>query len=97
MQFLVRGLPESSSHVARPRVLAAIAQKATAESPSARYQSVADLSADLAAYLDGLPVQAYPEGRLGALRRWAARNRVWLLLVLAYLVMRTILILWRRP
>jgi serine/threonine-protein kinase len=97
LQFLVRGLPESSSHVARPRVLAAIAQKATAESPSARYQSVADLSADLAAYLDGLPVQAYPEGRLGALRRWAARNRVWLLLVLAYLVMRTILILWRRP
>ena len=97
MQFLMRGLAESSSHVPRARVLTAIAQKATAESPSARYQSVADLSADLAAYLDGLPVEAYPEGTLGALRRWATRNRVWLLLVLAYLVMRTILILWRRP
>jgi eukaryotic-like serine/threonine-protein kinase len=97
MQFLVRDLAESGSPVPRSRVLAAIAQKATADLPAARYQSVADLSADLAAYLDGLQVQAYPEGRLGALRRWAARNRVWLLLVLAYLVMRAILILWRRP
>jgi eukaryotic-like serine/threonine-protein kinase len=97
LQFLVRGLGESSTHVARPRALAAIAQKATADLPSARYQSVAELSADLSAYLDGLPVQAYPEGMRGALWRWAARNRVWLLMVLAYLVMRTILILWRRP
>jgi serine/threonine-protein kinase len=97
LQFLVGGLGGSSTHVARPRALAAIAQKATADLPSARYQSVAELSADLSAYLDGLPVQAYPEGMLGALWRWAARNRVWLLMVLAYLVMRTILILWRRP
>jgi serine/threonine protein kinase len=97
MRFLTKKTVQTDTSVARPRALLSIEQKAMELLPSARYQSVAELSADLSAYLDGLPVLAYPEGPLGAFWRWVGRNRVWLLLVLAYLVMRTILILWRAP
>ena len=96
LRFLLDGIGQVA-HVARPRVLAAIAQKATAEVPTDRYATVAAFSADLSAYLDGLQVTAYPEGPLGAVWRWTVRNRVWLLMVLAYLVMRAILILWHTP
>ncbi|HEX3322855.1 MAG TPA: serine/threonine-protein kinase [Terriglobales bacterium] len=79
----------------RSRALRAIVDKATAQDPNMRYDSTAALSNDLSAYLDGLSVNAYPEGALAKLWRWAVRNRVWLLMVLAYLVMRTLFILWR--
>ena len=97
LQFLARDLAHGANPVARPRALTAIIKKATAVQPSNRYQQVGDLSSDLSAYLDGLPVQAYPEGVFVAIWRWVARNRVWLLMVLAYLIMRTLLILWRSP
>ena len=97
LQFLARDLAQGANPVARPRALTAIIKKATAVQPSNRYQQVADLSSDLSAYLDGLPVQAYPEGVFVAIWRWTLRNRVWLLMVLAYLIMRTLLILWRSP
>jgi len=97
LQFLARDLAHSANPVARPRALTAIIKKATAVQPSNRYQDVADLSSDLSAYLDGLPVQAYPEGVFVGIWRWVVRNRVWLLMVLAYLIMRTLLILWRSP
>jgi serine/threonine-protein kinase len=97
LRFLITGAGRNGGHVARARAraLAAIAEKATAEQPSARYESASALSADVSAYLDGLPVTAYPEGMLGAIWRWTVRNRVWLLMVLSYLVVRTILFLWR--
>jgi eukaryotic-like serine/threonine-protein kinase len=79
----------------RSRALRAMVDKATAQDPNMRYDSTAALSNDLSAYLDGLSVDAYPEGALAKLWRWAVRNRVWLLMVLAYLVMRTLFILWR--
>ena len=79
----------------RNRALRAIADKATAQDPNMRYDSTAALSTDLSAYLDGLSVVAYPEGAIARVWRWAVRNRVWLLMVFAYLVMRTLFILWR--
>jgi serine/threonine protein kinase len=78
-----------------PRALSAIAGKAMEADPAQRYGSVEELSRDVAHYLDGLAVSAYPEGPLRRLWRWAVKNRVWILLVLAYLLMRTVLILWR--
>ena len=78
-----------------PKVLQSIVAKAKAEDASARYASAGDLAADIAHYLDGRPVGAYPEGVATRLWRWARRNRSWLLLIAAYLIMRTILILWR--
>jgi serine/threonine protein kinase len=78
-----------------PKALAAIAAKATAEHLSQRYGSVDELASEIARYLDGLPVSAYPEGSITRMWRWAARNRAWILLILAYLVMRVLFIWWR--
>ncbi|HYK50611.1 MAG TPA: serine/threonine-protein kinase [Terriglobales bacterium] len=81
--------------VAMPKPLAAIADKATAEDMEQRYVSVEEMAADVTHYLDGLPVAAYPEGAITRLWRWVVRNRAWILLILAYLVMRALFILLR--
>jgi serine/threonine protein kinase len=78
-----------------PARLAAICRKAKAEDRDVRYASVADLADDVAHFVDGLPVGAYPESVFGRAWRWIARNRTWILLLLAYIVVRALLILFR--
>jgi eukaryotic-like serine/threonine-protein kinase len=78
-----------------PRALAAIRRHAMAEEPLQRYQNVPDLAADVAHFLDGVAVSAYPEGLLARLWRWIGRNRAWIALLLAYLVTRALLIFLR--
>jgi serine/threonine protein kinase len=75
-----------------PRALAAIRKQAMEEERTRRYQTVQELATDVAHFLDGLPVSAYPEGSLTRAGRWIVRNRVWILLLLAYLVTRALLI-----
>jgi len=89
LQFLLDSLEVPA------RAVAAIAGKAMAVERAARYSSVKDLASDVAHYLDGLPVTAYPESWVSRAWRWTVRNRAWLLLILAYLAMRTLFILWR--
>lgn len=84
-----------SSSSGQPKVLKAIVNKAMADDAGQRYRSVGELAKDVAHYLDGLPVSAYPEGVMARLWRWLIRNRAWLLLIVAYLVMRALFILWR--
>jgi len=79
----------------QPARLAAIWRKAKAEDRAVRYASVADLADDVAHFVDGLPVSAYPEGVLSRAWRWIARNRTWILLLLVYVVVRALLILFR--
>jgi eukaryotic-like serine/threonine-protein kinase len=79
-----------------PRPLAAIAQKAMASDPAARYAFAAELGQDVARFLDGLPVIAYPEGLFQKLARWMGRYRLAIVLVLTYLLVRAILIFWSR-
>lgn len=79
-----------------PRQLQAIARKAMAAERSHRYASATDLAADVARFMDGQPVTAYRESLLERSMRVVSRYRVWILLVLAYLVMRTILFLFYR-
>jgi len=78
-----------------PARLAAIWRKAKAEDRATRYASVTDLAADVANFVDGLPVSAYPEGVLSRGWRWTARNRTWILLLLVYVVVRALLIFFR--
>jgi serine/threonine protein kinase len=78
------------------RILNAIVRKATSVEIAERYSSVNDLRADVARCLDGLSVTAFPESWISKSWRWVLRNRVWIVLVLAYLVVRTLLILFRR-
>jgi serine/threonine protein kinase len=90
LRFLLSGRP------AVPRALGAIAAKAQAGDPAARYQAVEDLIADVSHFLDGEAVGAYPEGIFRRAGRLAIKYRTAILLVLAYLLMRLALLLWRR-
>ena len=79
-----------------PRPLRAIVNKAMNADPEARYASAREMADDVIRFLDGEPVSAYRENVLERAGRWAARNRVLLALVAAYLVMRAIVFLWVR-
>jgi serine/threonine protein kinase len=75
-----------------PRPLAAIRRRAMADEPGERYPKVEELAADLSLYLAGLPVGAHREGWLERISRFARRYRTPILLILAYLLMRVLLI-----
>ncbi|HEY2109818.1 MAG TPA: serine/threonine-protein kinase [Candidatus Acidoferrales bacterium] len=85
-----------SSAGSAPKAVAAISQKAMAEDRANRYASVSDLASDIARYLDALPVSAYPESIFQKAGRWASRYRVAIGLVLAYLIVRALLLFWLR-
>lgn len=101
LQFLLAGAPlaENSSTAEMsnvPRPLAAIARKAMAPEAGNRYASAAELGDDIAHYLNGLPVTAYPENIVRKLTRWSSRYRLAIVLVITYLVLRAVLLLWSR-
>lgn len=79
-----------------PAPLRAICDRARAADPALRYQSVRALAADIANYLDALPVAAHREGPIERLRRVTARHKTAILLVLAYLVVRVALLIFAR-
>ncbi|HEX6200792.1 MAG TPA: serine/threonine-protein kinase [Thermoanaerobaculia bacterium] len=89
---------EAGKHAIRSarsiRPLAAVRDRALAASPSDRYPSARELAADVGRHLDGLPVSAHRESAVERLVRFGRRYRVAILLVLAYVVMRAILMLW---
>jgi serine/threonine protein kinase len=89
LQFLLRG--EDS-----PGPLKSIWRKAAQQDPKDRYSSARELAADVERYLNGLPVEAHPENWLERVRRVARRHRVAILLILAYLLMRALLIFFTR-
>jgi len=75
------------------RSLEAICRKATAERPESRYSAVQELGQDVSRYLDGLSVRAHAESVFEKWTRFYRRYRFFILLILAYLVMRVILLL----
>jgi serine/threonine protein kinase len=79
-----------------PRPLAAICMKASAPAQRDRYASARDLADDVSRWLDGQPVTAYRENVLERAGRWLSRNRVLVTIIVAYLIMRVIVILWVR-
>jgi serine/threonine protein kinase len=90
LQFLVSGKKPAQ------KAVLAISQKAMAEDRANRYASVSDLASDTARYLDGSPVSAYPENVFHKVARWTTRYRVAIGLVLAYLIVRALLLFWLR-
>ena len=77
-----------------PRPLEAICRRARAPDPEDRYQTVEDLNIDVGRYLDGLSVKAYREGLVDRMRRVARKYQTAILLVVAYLLLRVLLLLW---
>jgi predicted Ser/Thr protein kinase len=79
-----------------PAALESICRKALTHDRDQRYSSALELRADIASFLDAMPVSAHEETVVERLIRVAARHRTALLLILAYLVMRTLIFLWAR-
>ena len=77
-----------------PKPLAAICAKATAPVPYDRYPSARDLAADVTLWLDNKPVSAYRENIIERINRWLVRNRALVTIVVAYLLMRVIIVIW---
>jgi eukaryotic-like serine/threonine-protein kinase len=78
-----------------PAPLGAIAQKARHADAGGRYQKVEDLAADLARFRNQDPVEAYRESMAERAIRLYRRYEVPILLILAYVVMRFVLLMWR--
>lgn len=78
-----------------PRSLASIIERATARNPAERYGSVSALADDVRHFLDGERVVAHREGVLERVARLYKRNQALILLLLAYAIVRVILLLWR--
>jgi serine/threonine protein kinase len=79
-----------------PKRLRAICDKASAADPGLRYPAAGGLGDDIARFLDGLPVSAYRETLLERLGRTLSRNRTAVILVVTYLLMRTLLLFFAR-
>src|SRR5262249_31694388 len=80
-----------------PRPLEAICLKALAAERDRRYAGVSELAADVGDFLARRRVRAYPERPWEAALRLATKYRTALALVLAYLVMRILLLIFARP
>jgi serine/threonine protein kinase len=78
-----------------PRPLLAIARQARAADADARYGAVQDLARDITRFREGDPVSAYRESVGERLSRLYRRYELPVLLVLAYVIMRVLLLVWR--
>ncbi len=76
-----------------PAPLSSIIRKATAPAPDDRYSSAESLGRDVAAFLDRLPVEAHRETLAERLTRIGSRHKVAIALVLAYVMMRAVMLL----
>ena len=81
---------------ARQKRLAAIVRRCLAENPADRYPDAGSLAADLARYRQGLAVLAHRETVLERAGRVASKYQTFILLILAYLLMRTLFAVFAR-
>jgi serine/threonine protein kinase len=96
LQYLLQEPPDSQQSDSYSRPLRAICAKSMSAEMSDRYRTVQELAADVGRYLDGMPVSAYRENIFERTARLVSRNRVAVVLVLAYLFMRLLFILFSR-
>jgi serine/threonine-protein kinase len=76
-----------------PRAIEAICLKAMSQDRSVRYSSAQDLAAEITRFLDALPVAAYRETVFERIGHWMGRHRFLIFLLMAYLLMRIIVLL----
>ncbi len=78
-----------------PRPLASVIARATAPDAGGRYAGAAELAAEVARFLDGLPVLAHRETVAERLGRLYLKYQTPIILVLSYLAMRLLFLAWR--
>jgi serine/threonine-protein kinase len=82
------GPAAAGSSDALPRPLRAVCRKAMAEAREERYPDAQALHAEIARYLDGQRLEAFPEGPLIKAARLYRRHRAAFWLIATYLVVR---------
>jgi serine/threonine protein kinase len=78
------------------RALEAMALKALSKQREERYRTAQEMADDVVRFLDGKPVSAYRENIVERTGRWANQHRFIILLIMAYLLMRLIVLLTTR-
>ncbi len=91
LDSLSSGAPGGSGTIRPSRALEAIARKARAADPGARYPDVVALAADVNRYLEGDPVSASPETPFDRIARFSRKHRAAIVIVAAYLILRVLL------
>ncbi len=76
-----------------PRSIEAMALKALSKQREERYGTAQEMADDVVRFLDGKPVSAYRENIVERTGRWANQHRFIILLIMAYLLMRLIVLL----
>jgi len=79
-----------------PRALESVVDKALSKDPDRRYGTALELAADLDRFLDGLAPRAHRETLVDRVGRFVGRNKILLLLVLAYLVARGLVMVFAK-
>jgi serine/threonine protein kinase len=87
--------PDASGPARVPRPISSILAKALDPEPDRRYPGARELGDDIGRYLSGLRVLAHREGPLEVLGRLAAKYKTPLGLILAYVLMRAVLLFSR--
>ncbi len=87
----------SAREFGNPRALHAIVAKAMAESSANRYATVLEFASDVSLFLDGMPVSVYRENLWERAARFYHRHQVAILLLCAYLLMRSLFLLYPHP
>jgi serine/threonine protein kinase len=99
LHFLLAGRPAPGPAAAPPNVprpLAAICRRATALDPAARYDGAAALARDVRSFQAGARVVAHREAWWERAARLTSRFRTPILLLVAYLVVRLVLLVLSR-
>ncbi len=102
LYFLLAGRPANRGPgtvwhwqgVPTPRPLKSVCLKALASEPHDRHASVTELAGEITDFLAHRPIRSHPEGVVGAALRLAAKYRMPVVLILAYVVMRVLLLIF---
>ena len=76
-----------------PKALNAICLKSMSLTPESRYHASSHLSQEITNFLDHLPVSAYRENPIEQVTRWIIRNKVIVLIVIGYMLVRFLIYL----
>ena len=92
---IVNKAPERPRHFnpKLPRAIEAMVLKALSKQRENRYGTAQEMADDVVRFLDGQPVSAYRENIVEKTGRWANQHRFIILLIMAYLLMRFIVLL----
>ena len=96
LEFAVKSPVGGPAGLPLSRPLRAICDKATTPDRALRYQAVRALSEDISRYLDGAPVSAHRENWGERFLRFYRRYQPAILLIAAYLLMRTLFVIYSR-